>query len=156
MTPEQEVLSDLLAQLEASAIGISESLELLGTFPRNVAEFQAMSMLQRVVSTGLLKQVEQFEDGVARIFRTVLRMLGLSLKGLYPTDIANHMISLSVLDDAATWVSIVKLRNELVHEYPFKPDDRFDRLSRAHAAIPLLQDAARRVRSLIQSRGLLG
>lgn len=155
MTAEQEILSDLLAQLDASASGIADSLQLIGAFPTTVAEFEAMSTLQRVVSTGLLKQIEQLEDGLMRTFRTILKTLGVSLKGFYPIDIANHMIELDVIDDAAAWVAVVKLRNELVHEYPFRPADRFDRLFRAHDAIPLLRDATRRVGSLIQSKGLL-
>lgn len=155
MTGEQEVLHDLVEQLAATEGALQDSLALLGQPPGDVAAFGAMSLVQRVAATALLKQVEQFEDGLARTFRTVLRMLGQSLKGLYPYDIALHMMELDVLDEAQPWVELVKLRNELVHEYPFPPAIRLERLLRACSAVPLLQDAAARVRRAIRSRGLL-
>ena len=75
----------------------------------------------------------------------VLRMLGQSLKGLYPYDIAAHMIELDVLDKPEPWVELVKLRNERVHEYPRPSASRLRRLIRAYHAVPFLRATAARL-----------
>ena len=139
MTPEQEVLSDLLAQVNASIAALDDTLALVEPFPATLDAYEARSVIQRISGTALLKQIEQAEDGLARAFRAVLRMLGQSLKGLYPYDIAAHMIELDVLDTPEPWVELVKLRNELVHEYSLPSVSRLRRLIRAYDAVPFLR-----------------
>ena len=155
MTPEQEILADGMAQVEAISLGVTDSLDMIGVFPVDLRAFETFGPAQRIASTAMLKQVEQLEDALARAFRTILKMLGQSIRGLYAYDIANHMIALDILDDADAWVAVVKLRNQLVHEYPFGAAERFDRVSQAYAALPLLLDASRRVATYVRSRGWL-
>lgn len=155
MTPEQELIADLLAQVEASAVALSESVPLIDPFPEDAEAFKALPVIGRVAATAMFKEVEQLEGGLASLFRVILKSMGVGLKGLYPMDIANHMIELDVLDDATEWLKIVKLRNELVHEYPLAAPDQFAQFSRAHTAIATLLDATRRVAGLIAARKLL-
>ncbi len=155
MTPEQEVIVDLLAQVQASATALSETVPLIDPMPTSPAMFDGLPIIARVASTAMLKQVEQLEGGLVGLFRAVLKSLGVSPKGLYPTDIANHMTELDVLDDALEWVEIVKLRNELVHEYPLGANDRFAQFARAHAAVDTLLDATRRITIFVATRKLI-
>lgn len=155
MTAEGDVLTLLLNEVDRSVEGLDVSLQYLRNFPEDVAAFEAMAPLTKLISSAMIKQFEQLEDALARLFRTVLKVMGISVKGLYPTDIANRMAELDVLDDPAAWVVLVKLRNELVHEYPFDAQSRFERVSQAYAGIPMLSDAARRIRIVVESKGLL-
>lgn len=154
MTPEQDVLAEFLTQIEATRAGLADAEALIGPLPQDVAGFEAMTPLEKVASTALLKGFEQLQDGLARVFRTVLRALGVNLKGLYPLDIANRMAELDVLDDPPRWLEIVKLRNELVHEYPADAETRLHRLRTAHAALPFLSAAADRIGAVVQTKGL--
>lgn len=155
MTAEQEVLADQLDAIEAVVSSARETLPLIGPMPLDHAAFRAMTPIQRMAATAMLKQFEQIEGMLSGLFRAMLRTLGVRLKGLYPQDIGNRMAELDIIDDADRWVAIVKLRNELVHEYPLGSSDRYDRFASAHEAFPFLFDAAARARQVIEVRGLL-
>lgn len=152
MTPEQELITDLLERGATSAKGITEALSLISRFPATLAEFEALSPVGRVATTAMLKNFEQLEDTLASLFRAILKALGQSLKGLYALDVGNRMVELGILDDAQAWLDVVKLRNELVHEYPLAAKARFGRLDRAHAAIPMLDEALRRAEAYVRHR----
>lgn len=130
-------------------MGIDEAMMVIGLFPESVDEFGNMNAAARVGSTALIKSFEQLEDIIASLFRTILRALGQPLKGLYALDIGEHMVGLSIIDDAAGWLKIVKLRNSLVHEYPTDSAKRFDQLASVYAAIPILRDALDRAKIFI-------
>ena len=155
MTPEGELLRDLLEQADRSASGLDETLRLLADFPDTQVEFENLPPLGKVVSLALLKQVEQLEGSLHGAFRVSLRILGVSLKGLYPLDIGNRMAELDVVDDGAEWLAAVKLRNELVHEYPDTATARFTRTRQAFLLAPKLQDALRRLHKVAAERAWL-
>lgn len=155
MTPEQEIIADQIAAIRAVCASVRETLPLIGTMAHDDASYAAMTPLQRIATTAMLKQFEQLEGLLNGVFRAILRALGVRLKGLYSLDIANRMAELDILDDSGRWVSVVKLRNELVHEYPVGTSDRYDRFVAAHAALPLLLDAASRADRVVAARGLL-
>ncbi len=155
MTPEAEILKDLLEQADRSAAGLGETVRLLGAFPDNRSDFEAMSPLQRLISTGMLKQVEQLEGSLHGAFRVMLRILGISLKGLYPLDIGNRMAELGIVENGEDWLAAVKLRNELAHEYADTASARFTRTAQAFAMVPLLRNALARLQSVVAERGWL-
>lgn len=155
MTPEQEVIADLLTAARALVASATETRALIDAMPGDDASFAAMTSLQRMATTALLKEFEQLQDTLNGLFRAILRALGVRLKGLYALDIGNRMAELGILDDPKAWVAIVKLRNELVHEYPIGSGDRYDRFGQAHAAFPFLFDAAERAERVIRKRALL-
>lgn len=155
MTPEQEIIADQIAAVRAVCRSARETLPLIGLMARDDASYEAMTALQKIATTAMLKEFEQLEGLLNGLFRAILRALGVRLKGLYPLDIANRMAELDILDDPARWVTIVKLRNELVHEYPISTSDRYDRFAAAHDSFPLLLDAADRAERVVGARGLL-
>ncbi|WP_174286777.1 hypothetical protein [Sphingomonas bacterium] len=155
MTPEQDVLADQLAAIAAVTTSARQTLPLIGAMPLDDEAFAAMTPIQNMAATAMLKQFEQLEGLLSGLFRAVLRLLGVRLKGLYAQDIGNRMAELAILDDATRWVAIVKLRNELVHEYPLGSSDRYDRFATAHDAFPFLFDAAERAAQVIADRRLL-
>lgn len=155
MTPEQEIVADQLEAIARVVRSALETLPIIGTMPSNDVEFDAMTALQRMAATAMLKEFEQLEGLLSGLFRAILRTLGVRLKGLYPLDIANRMAELGVLSDPERWVAIVKLRNELVHEYPLGSSDRYDRFSGAFDALPFLFEAAERAQRAVTDRGLL-
>ena len=151
MTPEQELMDDLLRQGKASLTAIDEAISLIGLFPSNVDDFAKMNVAARVGSTALIKNFEQLEDTIASLFRTILKTLGQSLKGLYALDIGEHMAALAIIDNAQDWLKIVRLRNSLVHEYPADSVKRFEQLSSVHAAIPILREVFKRADTFIRA-----
>lgn len=155
MTPEQEIIEDLLTQAVAVRASLPDTLSMIGTLPATVEAFEAMPAATRIGTTAMLKQFEQLEDSLAGLFRAVLRALGYKLKGLYPLDIGNKMVELDVLDDADAWLAIVKLRNQLVPEYSLVAGERFERLKHAYHSLPLLVDAWARIDQVIGERKLL-
>lgn len=156
MTPEQEIVADLMEAANAVARSARETLQTAGDPPLNDAQFEAMSPLQRLATTALLKQFEQLEGLLNSLFRAILRTMGVRLKGLYPRDIANRMADLGVLDDADRWFGVVKLRNELVHEHPLGSSERYDRFAQALKSLPFLFSVADRTEQIIDARELLG
>ncbi len=155
MTPEQEVVAD---QLKATALVVRSAratVPMIGAMPGNDAEFEAMTPLQRMAATAMLKEFEQLEGLLSGLFRAILRTLGVRLKGLYPLDVANRMAELQILDEPKRWLAVVKLPNELVHEYPLGSSDRYDRFFGAFDALPFLFDAAERAERVVAERRLL-
>lgn len=155
MSPEQEILQDLLLQADTTRTALQDTLSLLDPFPSDAAAFAAMTPAARVASTALLKQFEQLEDALSRMFRTVLKLLGQQLRGLFALDIARLMVELGVLDDPEHWVAIVKLRNQLVHEYPLRPAKQLERLKSARAGLDFMTGALTRTHALVLARNLL-
>lgn len=155
MTPEQEVVAELLEAVRTLIISSRETLALVAPLPRDEQSFEAMTSLQRMGTTAMIKQFEQLEGALHGLFRGILRCLGVRLKGLYALDIGNRMVELGAIDDAPRWVAIVKLRNDLVHDYPLVATERLDRVVDAHDAFPFLFDAAARAEHVIRERALL-
>lgn len=145
MTPEQELLADLLEQLRRIAAGAAEDQVMLGEPPATLEAFQSMPPSGRTASKALLKGFEQYVDTLQRVIRTQLRGTGFRLKGLTPLDVANKAHELDQVSDANLFLSLVKLRNELAHEYPDDDETRFFRFSQAIAGMPFLRDAMERV-----------
>lgn len=155
MTPEQEVIADQLTAITLVVRSARETLPLIGVMPTDHEAFAAMTTLQRVAATAMLKEFEQLEGLLHGLFRVLLKTLGVRLKGLYPLDIANKMAELGILEDPARWVAIIKLRNDLVHDYPLGMSDRYDRFADALACFPFIFDAAELAERVIAERRLL-
>ena len=81
-----------------------------------------------------------------------MRVTGHRLKGLTPLDVAHKAEELDQVADAPAFLAVIKLRNELAHEYPDDAATRFHRFSQAVAAFSFLDDAAVRVRRFAATR----
>ena len=155
MTPEQEIIADQLDAITAVVRSARTTLPMIGSMPVDDPSFAAMTPMQEMAATAMLKQFEQLEGLLSGLFRAILRTLGVRLKGLYPLDIGNRMVELDIFDDADRWVAIVKLRNELVHEYPLGSSDRYDRFAAAYESFPFLFNAAERAERVSRERRLV-
>lgn len=155
MTLKQGIFADLLVQARFLRTFVNEALMLIDELPRDEDAFVAMAPSGRVATTALPKSFEQLGDTLNGLFRAILRILGIRLKGLFPLDIAHRMEKLNVIDDPDQFVAIVKLRNELVHEHPSEAALRFDRMRNAHRAFPYLFDAAARADQMVRDQRLL-
>lgn len=155
MTGEQEIVADCLRAVRSLVSSARETLALVGEVPRDLDAFAALTPMKRMATTASLKQFEQLEGALHGLFRGILRVLGVRLKGLYALDIGYRMEELDIIDDAQRWLAIVQLRNELVHDYPDAEAVRLARLGAALAAFPFLLDAAQRADHVVTTRNLL-
>jgi Protein of unknown function DUF86 len=135
------LLKGLADRATALSAGLDEALQLLGSMPLDAEQFAGLDTVQSVAATALLKRVEQLEDVLMRLFRTLLRVEAVDTAEMFNRDVANHMEKLGVLPDAERWMTVVRLRNRLVHEYLIDRDEQRDRVNEAHAAVPILKEA---------------
>ena len=117
-TPEEEALSDLLRAVGEVSEGIGEALEALGQLPATIEEMQAWAVPQRIASRAFLKGIEQLQDLLARVIRLILVLEDEYVSGLSARGLADKAESLGVIGSSDAWSAVVKLRNQLVHEYP--------------------------------------
>lgn len=152
MSGESDILLDLLDQVDRSATGAREALELIVSLPATPADLADAPPLVRVASRAFLKSFEQLEDSQYRLMRTLMRIVGYRLKGLTPLDISNKAEELGWVADARAWFTLHQLRNDLVHEYPDDEALRFERLCRAIQGVQLLLDARDQLRAYVDAR----
>ena len=70
-----------------------------------------------------LKTFEQLEDTLGRTLKTIAMLMQLGkVERLTPRDVAQRAAALGVIDDPKVWADAVRVRNELAHEYPLRPD----------------------------------
>ena len=117
----------------------------MGEAPDDLAEFDQMASHRRSASRAVLKSFEQIEDQLARAFRVIPQLMAVDARRWFARDHADFMERWGVLDNAADWTKIVKLRNELVHDYPLKADVQFARLLQAVGHLPLMLEIHRRL-----------
>ena len=81
--------------------------------------------------TSFLKRFEQTEDLSARMLRALLAFDQEDTRVMSNRDVAETVAARGLVPSFATWWQIVKLRNELVHEYPADLDTRVERVNKA-------------------------
>ncbi|QMW22008.1 ribonuclease HepT family protein [Sandaracinobacteroides saxicola] len=153
--PETAILQALDSSAATIAVGVQETLDLLGPPPASPAAFDALDRVQRTAATALLKRIEQQQDILARMFRTALIADGVDIAPMTARDIANRMEKLGVIPDAAGWSALVRLRNRLAHEYPLNPHQQHQRLLDAIAAAPLLDAIHSSLADFLRRQALL-
>ncbi len=153
--PTAELVASIASRIEALLLALDEDLAVSGQSPATLAEFERRDPSQCVGSRALIKTVEQLEDQLARMFRTLLQMLDVDTSGWFAQDIANQMEKLEVVADAGQWMTVVKLRNRLVHDYPIDQEARFVKLVEAYGAVDILRDCAFRTQSFIKLRKMI-
>ncbi len=151
-TPEGDILVVICDRVQALTVALDEDMRLLGTIPTDLTAFEAMTEHGRVGSRALLKTVEQLEDQLMRLFRTILQARAVDTKDMYARDIANRMESLRIIDSADDWMAVVKLRNRLVHDYPLTSEARFAKLVEAAHSTQILRAAAQRALQYVDKK----
>lgn len=154
-SPESEVLALVAERISALVISLDEALQVAGPAPATLQSFGQRSMIERVASKSVVKSVEQVEEQLARLFRTILQVRAIDTNGWYAQDIANHMEKIGIVADAATWVNVIKLRNRLVHDYPIDPQSQFSKLLEAYKAADFLRETAGRAIAYVKEHDLI-
>lgn len=153
--PERILIGKLMAVAGALADGADEALSLMGALPDNAAAFASLGLIQRTAARALLKAVEQQQDVLARLFRTVLIAEAVDVVPMTARDVANVMEKLGGLNNAYIWSDLVKLRNRLPHEYPVSATAQLDRMREAADAVPVLHSILNVITGLLAKRGYL-
>jgi hypothetical protein len=131
--PEDDILEIICDRVQSLNIALDEDMRLLGTVPNDLT-------------------VEQLEDQLMRLFRTILQARAVDTKDLYARDVANRMASLRIIDSADDWMAVVKLRNRLVHDYPLTSEARFAKLVEAVRATDTLRAASQRALTYVDKK----
>lgn len=153
-SPEQDVIVAIAERIGALRLSLSDTMDLAGRAPpADMQAFNAMPKIERVASSALIKSVEQLEDQLARLFRTILRELTVDTTGWFAQDTANRMEQMGLVSDADRWVEIVKLRNRLIHDYPLDQEAQFKLLREAYAAAAFLDETSTRAIAFLTERG---
>ena len=113
--------------------------------PADLTEFDSMASHRQSAARAVLKSFEQIEDQLSRVFRLIPLLLGEDSGRWFARDHADYMERLGVLDAASAWSPVVKLRNQLVHDYPLDAQVQFDRLVEAIGYLPFLAEIHHRL-----------
>lgn len=148
---ETELLDALMTRLAALHRSAEIDLALIGELPLEVEAFERLSDARQSASRAFLRSFEQIEDQTARVFRLLPRFFEVDSAGWFSRDHADFMERLGVLNDAADWSAVVKLRNELVHDYPVDAAVRLERLRSAVGRLPFLRDIRQRLIAFIET-----
>ena len=154
-TPEAMLLRKLAVAAQAVAVGAKDALDLLGAFPLTPAAFAALGKVERTAARALLKAVEQWQDILARMFRTFLIAEQANVSEMSARDIANRLEKLGGLSSASRWSSLVRLRNRLAREYPVSVTEQMERVASAIAAVPLLEVISSELFYHLRAKGYL-
>jgi hypothetical protein len=119
---------------------------LVGELPADPPAFTQLDVIQRTATRALLKGVEQAQDLLARTLRLILIVEQIDVTGLSPRAIADRAETLGVLDSSDRWSALVRLRNQLVHEYPLPRLQQYSRFCDAWTAADDLRSIATIVR----------
>lgn len=150
--PEDEILGLICDRVQSLNVALDEDMRLIGPVPADLPAFAAMTEHARVGSRALLKTVEQLEDQLMRLFRTILQVRAVDTKDMYARDVANQMEALEIIDSADDWMAVVKLRNRLVHDYPLTSEARFAKLVEAVQATAILRAATQRALTYVDKK----
>jgi uncharacterized protein YutE (UPF0331/DUF86 family) len=153
--PEAAILRKLMVAANAISVGANDAAALMGTPPTDVASFLAFGPVERTAARALLKAVEQMQDVIARLFRTVLLAEAIDIAPLTTRDIANLMEKFGAIDDARAWSELTKLRNRLAHEYPVSSTAQLERVTEALEAVPKLQAVLAKLNDYLADKGYL-
>ena len=149
--PEQEILDRLLQRLDRLHLSVADDIAWLERPPSDLAEFATMASHRRSASRAVLKSFEQLQDQLARTFRVIPKMMGQDTLNWTARDHGDFMEKQGVFDDAADWSRVVKLRNQLVHDYPLDEQLQFDRLIQVLGLLPLLSTTYGRLNAFVRT-----
>lgn len=124
--------------------------------PIEAARMRSLSDDEHVDVLAFLKTYEQLEDTLGRTLKTVAMLMQLGkVERLMPRDVAFRAVSLGILEDGREWADAVRVRNELAHEYPLRPDKQADQVNKAWEKSATLFATADAVRTFVDRERLL-
>lgn len=103
-----------------------------------------------------LKTFEQLEDTLGRTLKTIAMLMQLGkVERLTPRDVAQRAAALGVIDDPKLWADAVRVRNELAHEYPLRPDKQAAQVNAAWEKSETLFDTRVSIDNFVERERLL-
>ena len=159
MTREGEVLIlvEHLAtcdRLASRLTTVREQIE--GLIPISATRLAELEAGDDISILAFLKTFEQFEDTLGRTLKTIAMIMQLGKpERLTPRDIAFRAVALGIFDDPKAWADAVRVRNELAHEYPLRPDKQANQVNAAWDMCDTLFDTARAIAAFVERERLL-
>ena len=150
--PELRILERLIERLDRLQVSVANDIGWMEQAPRDLAEFETMASHRQSAARAVLKSFEQLQDQLARTFRVIPSLMGQDSSQWFARDHADFMERHRVLDDAADWSKVVRLRNQLVHDYPLDAQVQFDRLIEVLDLLPFLADTHRRLAAFVRTK----
>ncbi len=103
-----------------------------------------------------LKTFEQLEDTLGRTLKTIAMLMQLGrIDRLTPRDVAQRSAALGVIDDPKVWADAVRVRNELAHEYPLRPDKQAAQVNAAWTTSDVLFQTRQSIDNFVERERLL-
>jgi len=159
MTREGEiaVLGEHLAtcrRLEASLTLVRRRVEAL--IPIDAERMRSLADDDHVDVLAFLKVYEQLEDTLGRTLKTIAMLMQFGrTERLMPRDVAQRAVALGILEDGRAWADAVRVRNELAHEYPLRPDKQAEQVNKAWSNSITLFSTADAIRAFVEQERLL-
>ena len=141
-------------RLEASLVTVRRRIETI--MPMTGDRMRALIEDQHVDVLAFIKIYEQLEDTLGRTLKTIAMLMQLGRDDrMTARDVAFRAVSLGILDDGKAWADAVRVRNELAHEYPLRPDKQAEQVQKAWDKSETLFSTARAIRAFVEHEGLL-
>lgn len=103
-----------------------------------------------------LKTYEQFEDTLGRTLKTIVMMVQFGKREtLSARTVALRAVALGIFDDGKEWADAVRVRNELAHEYPLRPDKQAAQVNSAWRMCDTLNNTANAIVAFVDRERLL-
>ncbi|HEX8486538.1 hypothetical protein [Sphingomonas sp.] len=159
MTREGEiaVLREHIAacdRLESGLVRVRSRVEPL--IPIGSDRMRSLSDDEHVDVLAFLKTFEQLEDTLGRTLKTIAMLMQFGkTERLMPRDVAYRAVSLGILEDGKDWADAVRVRNELAHEYPLRPDKQSEQVNKAWEKCTTLFQTANAIRNFVERERLL-
>ena len=159
MTREGEIVVlrehlETCARLESSLVLVRDRIEFM--VPIDADRMQSLSGDEHVNVLAFLKTFEQLEDTLGRTLKTIAMLMQFGKdERMQPRDVAHRAVSLGILEDGKDWADAVRVRNELAHEYPLRPDKQAEQVNKAWAKCATLFQTAVAIRNFVEQERLL-
>lgn len=159
MTREGEivVLREHLAacdRLETTLATVRDRIETM--IPMAADRMQSLRGDEHVDVLAFIKTYEQFEETLGRTLKTIAMLMQLGRhERMTARDVANRAVSLGILNDGKAWADAVRVRNDLAHEYPLRPDKQAEQVQKAWDKSDTLCATAQAIRNFVEQEGLL-
>ena len=159
MTREGEiaVLAEHLAtceRLESGLVRVRSRIERL--IPLGPDRMNALDDDEHVDVLAFLKTYEQLEDTLGRTLKTIAMLMQFGkTERMMPRDVAYRAVSLGILESGKDWADAVRVRNELAHEYPLRPDKQAEQVNKAWEKSDTLFRTAAAIRTFVNAERLM-
>lgn len=141
-------------RLESGLVRVRGRVERL--IPIGPDRMRSLTDDEHVDVLAFLKTYEQLEDTLGRTLKTISMLMQFGkAERLMPRDVAYRAVSLGILEDGKEWADAVRVRNELAHEYPLRPDKQSEQVNKAWDKCQTLFRTANAIRIFVEQERLL-